>query len=489
MTTVVRDRKPWEAVDLGFLMARRWWWPMVRTWLLATFPLFLLLQLLLADTPWLVAVLLWWIKPLGERIHLHILSQALFGHLPGSRETLRQLPRLLRPQALAALLWRRLSPSRSMDLAVTQLEGLNGKRRRQRLAILHRQDDGPAGWLTLIGIHVESLLSLGAYGLLYALIPAEVEFDFRTLLNEQAFWPALLQNLLAYLAIGAVAPFYVGGGFALYINRRVRLEAWDIDIAFRRLRERVQRRGTARTALAGLLALWLLAPAGGAPVQAAELDADGARVEIERVMAGEDFHHKQVMRYPDLSHWFEGGNAGAADPGWLGWLTRWLPPLADSLEFLLWLGLLALILLLLFRYRRWLAQHLPGGRSRPPEPERPQSLFGLDLSPEALPADIPAAAMALWQQGALRPALSLLYRAALVQLIDRHRLPIGSQHTEQECLRLARQRLPADTGAYLAELTALWERLAYGHQALAAEAVAGLCREWPRRFPATEVDR
>jgi hypothetical protein len=29
-------------------------------------------------------------------------------------------------------------------------------------------------------------------------------------------------------------PFYVAAGFAMYLNRRVQLEAWDIEQEFRR---------------------------------------------------------------------------------------------------------------------------------------------------------------------------------------------------------------------------------------------------------------
>jgi hypothetical protein len=31
-----------------------------------------------------------------------------------------------------------------------------------------------------------------------------------------------------------VEPFYVGAGFTMYLNRRVELEAWDIEQEFRR---------------------------------------------------------------------------------------------------------------------------------------------------------------------------------------------------------------------------------------------------------------
>jgi hypothetical protein len=39
----------------------------------------------------------------------------------------------------------------------------------------------------------------------------------------------------AYAAVvGLLEPFYVGAGFAMYLNRRVELEAWDIEQEFRR---------------------------------------------------------------------------------------------------------------------------------------------------------------------------------------------------------------------------------------------------------------
>ena len=34
--------------------------------------------------------------------------------------------------------------------------------------------------------------------------------------------------------VGLVEPFFVAAGFAMYLNRRVELEAWDIEQEFRR---------------------------------------------------------------------------------------------------------------------------------------------------------------------------------------------------------------------------------------------------------------
>jgi hypothetical protein len=49
--------------------------------------------------------------------------------------------------------------------------------------------------------------------------------------------PGFLSVTLAVAYATAVMflePFYVGAGFAMYLNRRAELEAWDIEQEFRR---------------------------------------------------------------------------------------------------------------------------------------------------------------------------------------------------------------------------------------------------------------
>ena len=54
VTLEIRPRSAWEAVDLGLLMAKRWWLPMIKVWLLASAPfLALALMVLSAVVPML----------------------------------------------------------------------------------------------------------------------------------------------------------------------------------------------------------------------------------------------------------------------------------------------------------------------------------------------------------------------------------------------------------------------------------------------------
>lgn len=118
------------------------------SWAAVTLPLFALLSALLWRYP-LAVLLFWWLKPAWERLPLHILSRSLFGEVPTLLEALRALPRLLKPQLLASLTWRRLSPTRSFDLPVLQLEGLGGEARSKRLTVLGQRHAGSAAWLTI----------------------------------------------------------------------------------------------------------------------------------------------------------------------------------------------------------------------------------------------------------------------------------------------------------------------------------------------------
>src|SRR3990167_6067652 len=247
-SVAIRPRSAWEARALGVLLAKQHAGLLMASWALVTLPIFALLCALLWQYPSWAVLLFWWLKPAFERLPLYILSHAL--------------PGLLMPQLLASLTWRRLSPTRSFDLPVMQLEGLAGKERNQRLIVLGQRDAGGASWLTLVGIHLEMALWFGLIGLFYMLLPAQVELDWswQSLIDAGSgdwLWLEHLSNLLYVLILIIWEPVYVACGFTLYLNRRTALEAWDIELVFSRLRQRLSGIASALLLAAGLLLLQL----------------------------------------------------------------------------------------------------------------------------------------------------------------------------------------------------------------------------------------
>lgn len=507
----VRPRSAWEALDLGVLMARRQLGLLVLSWALLTLPVFALLSLVLWQHPSLSLLLFWWLKPLFERLPLFILSSSLFGDTPTLRQCAKALPGLLRPQWFSSLIWRRFSLTRSFDLPVIQLEGLSGTVRARRLAVLGQRNSGTASGLTLVGMHLEGALWLGLLALLYLLIPAQVlaDWNWQDLigLSDEWLWAEHLSNLLYALVLIVWEPIYIACGFSLYLNRRTVLEAWDIELSFRRLRERLQ-------PIAALLvigfSLALLIPAEPAHADAAPaprtavqqslpeaspeddrllkqpLTSQAARQQITALLDQPPFRNRETV-----TRWRFGEDDTEQAPDWLQRLIESLlrtdgpgagfDSLALVIEALLWCALFALIAFVLWRYRSWIALHvrrLP----RPAKPHRmhPPQLFGLDLAPERLPDDVPGAVERLWNEHP-REALGLLYRALLSRLLHHHRIPLLAAHTEGEVLALTRHEPPA-LQHYVETVTGHWLGIAYGHRLPPDETAAQLCQRWRELF-------
>jgi hypothetical protein len=485
----VRPRGPWEAMDLGVLLLRRYWPALYPPLLLVVLPLFVILHLSLPeDWLWTIPFIIWWLKPLYDRLLLHVLSRAIFGSTPTTGETLGALPQLLRSGLLAHLTLLRFDLARGFSLAVWQLEGIRGRARRERLRVLQQRSRVHAVWLTLVCLHFEALLTIGLSLLVIMFIPADIGFELwgPFIFEGSGFWTELITNGFYVLALLIIEPLYVGAGFALYLSRRTQLEGWDIELSLRRMARRLAAAGTA--AVLGLaLLLPTLLPGGAAladePLGPQRTPGESSAV-IAEVLAAEEFQDRRTEtiwlpkeRDPDEEE----------TEDWAGfeWLETLGQLLAKLAEVLLWLALVAAIVIVVLTRRRWLPwlQGIkpPARGYRPPE-----VLFGLDLRPESLPEDVPAEALRLWRAGEARAALGLLYRASLAALVHEEAVELRPSHTEGDVLGLAEAALEPARAQYLGRLTRAWQQLAYAHRPPAPTEAEGLCGEWGERFSLRE---
>lgn len=495
---IASPRPPYQAIDLGVLMFRRWWKPLLASSLLISLPFFLpLLWLSHHFQSWWPLVLLWWLKPLFERVLLHFYSHAAFADYLSIRETVGSITRLLRPQLIASLTYRRLSPSRAMDLPVVQLEGLASERRSKRLHLLHAQGFGNAAtWLTVLLVHVEVIIQLGLFALVVFFMPEGVYFDWQLLIESPA-----ANMLCLYLGYVVIAPVYVGCGFSLYLNRRTALEGWDIELTFRQLHQRVlhqqtqsggtsahSAQGVKKLSLALLLSLSFVSGSMLSPqvkAQASqEIQApvyietpDQAQEQILEILEGEDFHQWETHTVPKWP--FE--SEEKEQPNWN--LPDWLKHLPLVLEVLLWATLVFVIGLIIYRFRESLLT-LGGGLNKAKEKDIPvpTELFSLDVRQESLPDDVSAEAQKLWQAKDYRAAIALLYRASLAYLLHQRELPLKVGHTEGDCVRLVQSQAPEAVSGYFAHLTQAWLRLAYGHFLPSEPLFLELCNNWRIQF-------
>ncbi|MGF6087698.1 DUF4129 domain-containing protein [Pseudomonas sp. 18173] len=507
-TVVIRPRPTWEAMDLGVLLSQRHRRLLMTSWALVTLPVFALLSWGLWDSPSLAVLIFWWLKPAFERLPLYILSKAMFDETPTLKQALQQWPRLLKPQLLASLTWRRLSLHRSFVMPVAQLEGLDGQQRQQRLQVLLQRDAGAARWLTIIGAHLEGALWIGLMVLFYLLLPQQVALDWSwqsliSVATQDWRWLEHLTNAFYALVLVVWEPVYVACGFSLYLNRRTLLEAWDIELVFRRMRQRLT-----SAAAALLIAVILLMPTSHS-VWAAEPDrspdsprllgqpltSQASRDSIKTILEQPPFKNREtVTRYR-----FGEDQPSAEAPGdnktpqWLKALLKLLEgqqfgALASLIEIVLWGAVIGAVGLLIWRYRDWSQAFVSRRASLDKKATRPlpQQAFGLDLKPESLPADIASSAESLWQTQP-REALGLLYRALLSRLMHDFSITLKAADTEGQVLRRVERLQRPALLAYSKDLTGHWQNMAYGHRLPPAQVQQELCNGWRILFGSEAV--
>jgi len=493
----LRPRSAWEAVELGTMLVRRHAGALWRPWLALTLPVFVMLNTLgwWLDQLWLAYVLMWWLLPLFDRVPLYVLSRAVFGQPPGSIETLRAWPRGGPGYITAHLLWRRLSPWRALELPVDLLEGGERADKQQRRALIMHGQRGAGLLLVSLCQWFVLVVILGSLALVLLFVPGElmaqsVQVMAQTLFLESPRWAQALVSTLFWLALSLIEPFYIGAGFGLYLNRRVHLEGWDIELTLRGLRTRLGTTLTVCLALAMPLPLLAQNDAENS-AHVAQNGHDERSTTLEAIFGPEyvaatgDFtrivsevsqdpllHRQQIQRVwvpntpatdpnADTPDSDPDANTPGSDPNTSRLPDRIGAVLAGLGKVLLWLLLAGLVVLLILTAPRW----WPWMRRRR-APARPRE-HALIQTPEALPetplpANISTRAQALWEAGAKRQALALLYRGSLRRLSEQTQ--IQRSVTETECLHISRQLPDPGQRNALIWLIRVWIHAAYAQR-------------------------
>lgn len=499
MTVHLRSRSAWEAVELGTALVRRDAATIWKSWVLVTLPLFLAFNAIAwaLDTMWLGWVLVLWVKPALDRIPLFVISRSVFGATPTVRETLFAQLRWGWGLTLHYLTWRRLSPARSLLMPIELLEGVKGSRLRERKRVLGGSVYGNAALLTYVFLCFQASLTFACLFLILMFIqpeylPETVRAGWAMIGERTPWWAMAAWNFFVWVAVSVVEPFFVGAGFGLYLNRRTQIEAWDVEIAFRKLRARL-------TAAAAPFALALaLLGAGLAPVRAQEAQAPAkqeaptlpivfgdARVDERGFSKAVD----QAYRDPLLNSkskqvtWEKRDKPKPKPPSSqrdMSWLSGFGKVFAFIAEWGLWVLVGGLVAILLLTARHWLPWMRGSLRRHKPLPVEVETEV-LQL-PETLPDNVPAEARRLWAQGKPRHALALLYRASVETMAKRAEVALPPGATESECLRASRRMPDGEDRSLFAQMVRVWQYAAYAQQLPAQEEFDDLLSSLQQRY-------
>jgi len=470
VTAEIRPRSDWEAVDLGFAMVRRDFWRCFAVWWLVLLLPTMAAGWFLREMPLVLAMLFWWWKPVGSRMVLFDLSRRLFGERPGWKAVFREMPRAWFRRFFYRMFVARFSPWLPVTLAVEDLEGLRGKAYRQRAKQLARRGDGVVMWIYFAADLTAAWLALSIFAIVIMMMPE----------GESGPWQAALEAFdrnrpfeiplviswtaagCAMLGMALVDIFVTGAGFGVYVNNRTWLEGWDVELAFKRLGQRL---GKVAAVLAFIASLCFAIPA-----QAQDFTRD--QEIIREVKAHEDFKvHSETYKVPvskpksSSSSWSFG-----TLPGYVATVFAFTA-LAALIGFIVWL-------VWSNRHAFKLAKSGEGKIDRAP-PAR--TVMGMEITSESLPKDIPSAAWALWAAGRRHEALALLYRGTISKVVDVAQVEIQESDTEGDCLRRVVEAGDTAHPNYFRGLTSAWMRVAYAAQEPPEVEVRALCDGWPFR--------
>jgi hypothetical protein len=495
------QRTPWQAMDLGLQVARQHYKSLFIISFLVT-SLLALLLFALSQNAIYASLLLFWFKPIIERPLLFYISRAIFSEAPSLKQSLLSLKGIANRLWFKTLFIHRLSISRSFNAPVELLEGLQGEARSDRLRILHTSDNGSA-WLTMLGIHIEWALQMTLLMVPFFILPSGIlELDFFQFLENNNSAISVL-SLLSYIAaVAIVAPFYICCGFILYLNQRTHLEAWDIELGFKKISSRL---ASLSTFNANLLILTLVSFLSFSPTPSwaeepnnndetcSVEDQQEASAAIEEYFPRSESTDAQRINSTlvDVLNSDAFGEHYKDKDYSLDWDWNWdFDPKADNTNDFPWLSvikdlalyfkyliitLLALLLsYILIKYQPW--QYL--SRFKKQQEDKPQSILGMDMNQQNLPNNFINIIENHLTQQQFRQALSLMFRAHLINAIHVRNIPFKQSNTEQECLVIMQAHSPESEAQCFSKLVMHWQMLAYAHQSVNPDAINTLFKHW-----------
>ena len=510
ITTQVRPRSSWQAVDLGFKMAYLWFWPLLSGYIIVSLPVVIISNLIFSDWPIFALFTVWWLKPVWERLQLVYASHALFGQkLTLKQQLIKYLP-ALNARIWQTLTFRRLSAQRAYHAPLIQLEDNTNSQYYLRQSLFKRNNFKAAANLTLILYFIEKFTAMALFILIFFLIPQQVEHLFFPL--GDIFNITILTNVLTYISYALVAPFYVCSGFSLYLNQRTQIEGWDIEVNFRQIASRVQAeqqntfsaplRSITKATKSGLLIMLLVGLTGNCPpLMAAANDQENnqensqpamylktpqqqkAYQQISQIKQLETFNQTFSYYWPKFMTEDDEKETTNPNPNLIDyqWFEKLMYYIAISIEWILTIIVLILAVLFATKHRKWLAQLLSQYKKSSPT-AGPLQIFGLDLPDKNTLKEIPQQALELLKCNKPREALSLLYRGSLQHFVSDQHIQVHESFTEGECLSQVKQNTSQAISEYFARLTQNWQLLAYADIVPHNERLTALIEQWSSLF-------
>ena len=490
----LRRRSVWEAADSGVLLWRKSFIHFIPFFALPLILIACALWLLPGNTVFLAYFTIWWLKPLFDRMVLHVVSARFFAADNDSPFRYRDMCKglfAMRRGLLGDLLWRRFSPYRAALLPIRVLERSDGAQFKSRKNALASGGLNFCALISAFGLILEAILLAGeavfAMTVTQMILPSGTYFFRHNMhITETLIFAAFCMN---YILVGSL---YVCMGFGLYINSRVEVEGWDLQLLFQKFAAAPSaapaafRRGVSSVTAVLLFCVFFALPQtayanGGKPDGDTPNGGETQFTFLENLPSPEAYSLLEVLPSPDaysldiLHEILESPDFGGSREGWGIYLrdrgNRQESPTLPSQEFLermqrlrqafayvlrgvAILAAAGLAVFALYWYRKNRRKGITplwDGKNNyafsPFSPEEPEALF--------------SKADDLFKRGNLREAWAACLAGCIGACAKYHALSFPPDATEYSCRDLVRRLLPARAEGFSA-LVQTWVLFAYG---------------------------
>ena len=224
-----------EAADLGVRLCQSAARSVYPSYGMVALPVMALALASFEFAAWLPGLAIWCAKPWLDRTILFALSRAAFGQHTTPADVWRAQRHVWWSQFFFTWTIQRLSLWRSLTQPVYQLEGGSIWKSGQRVRQIRRKHMGSALMMTHAFSVSEGAITLAMVSLaIWLAPPGQASEAFDVLAGELPGFLSVAFPVAYAITVLFLEPFYVAAGFAMYLNRRAELEAWDIEQEFRR---------------------------------------------------------------------------------------------------------------------------------------------------------------------------------------------------------------------------------------------------------------
>lgn len=521
LSVKLRKRGLWEAVDLGFLLAQKHFLPLWLTWWVGALPIALVLGAVFYQLPLWMCFAVWFFKPIYENVMLSRLSKLIFGEQAPLKPVMASFKQANKGRLFYSLILSRLMLNRSFSSPVSLLEGQKGKSRKLRLSQLSMSMQNVTQFTTILLFLIEFGLTWAIIVVFFTVFPSDfVDHSLSAVLEDELFlhWG---YTLIACFVMSLIAPFYVCAGFALYLSRRTELEAWDIELNFKKLTARIETqknkrqtnarqssKATVSSYIAVLMACACVFVSVPTPSFAAESESPSiavsdevatphtstpeltqqeAKDRIREILSGDEFgsektKYRWVRKQPDKKVKARKESDFDLDD-FFEFVTSIVNGLAFTFKLIL-VGLLLIGVAYVLSHSKGMWGGLSGFFNRSEDVELPSHLFGLDMKKDSLPKNVTEQCRALIRDEKYREALALLLRASFINVLHQQHIPIPASATEKECLRLFQKSVDIKQYDFLDRLIHQWILVAYAHESPSESELLTLCEQWHQLYEA-----